>query len=463
MPPRGKLVAKDRKAPRSGGVPPKPRARNTGLATLIKDGKVPLARRAFALFLADTVRKEAMSMSAVASRWKDLPAEERALWQAKSAKEYELQRRAAATLGIIYGSDSATRTGRQRMYGRSSASGAPLASAPAVMVQQVVVKIEGPAGAQQAPPPKCHKGKAVLERPSEIVVPQEMPRAPRASSEMVHPLSLGRFRVLSQVRLGHGSYGSVLLVRDVDGRRFAAKVFYGTGDGRLELMAYQKLAKADPHPAFLDIIDSCVTDPMSWIVLPYIEGSLTGMIKRQGPLDTIVVDAVLRQARGGLVHMHDKAGLLHLDMKPENLLWNNSSRHLFLADFSLCEPWPIPAGHDPLQEYCTAPYRPPELFYIGVPMCGGASGANAMRKLLRPAVDAWGLGCIIWEACVGKRLFAPCAGEKESELVRGFVKRTWPTQGWNREIPWNVRSATHLLLHPDAVFRERALQQSAST
>jgi len=54
--------------------------------------------------------------------------------------------------------------------------------------------------------------------------------------------------------------------------------------------------------------------------MEYVEGrDLQLMVKEDGPMDYLVAADFIRQAADGLAHAH-KAGLIHRDVKPANLL-----------------------------------------------------------------------------------------------------------------------------------------------
>lgn len=75
-------------------------------------------------------------------------------------------------------------------------------------------------------------------------------------------------------------------------------------------------------------------------------------------------------------HAHN---VLHRDLKPQNLLINNNSMQLKLADFGLARPFGIPVRCYSA-EVVTLWYRPPDVLF----------GA----KLYNTSIDMWSSGCI---------------------------------------------------------------------
>ena len=88
-----------------------------------------------------------------------------------------------------------------------------------------------------------------------------------------------------------------------------------------------------------------------------------------------------------LQFLHEKVGVLHLDVKPHNMLWTGVK--LLIIDFSLWERWPVLATRELQQLYCTSGFRPPELDHK-TPMT-----QQQLRRVVGPAVDLWSLG-VTW-------------------------------------------------------------------
>ena len=160
------------------------------------------------------------------------------------------------------------------------------------------------------------------------------------------------------------------------------------------------------------------------------------------------VEVVLQQLRDGMHYMHSKAKVLHLDVEPKNLLWHEPSHHLYIIDFSLSERWPCGPQQVLADTYVTLPYRAPELFVAGPPP----------RQVLRPSVDAWSIGCILWEMLANCKLFNPPCGHEDARAygvkVREFARGTLAGDVWLGTIPAGFRRALKSLLHPRPERRE---------
>ena len=148
---------------------------------------------------------------------------------------------------------------------------------------------------------------------------RSLPNDPRAVLE--HGLS-GSY-VLEQ-ELGRGGMATVYLARDVKhGRPVALKllrpalaVTMGADRFRREITTAARLQ----HPHILSVHDSGETEGLLWYTMPYVRGeSLHDRIAREGRL---ALDEALRitAEAGRALHYAHREGVIHRDVKPENIL-----------------------------------------------------------------------------------------------------------------------------------------------
>jgi serine/threonine protein kinase len=104
------------------------------------------------------------------------------------------------------------------------------------------------------------------------------------------------------------------------------------------------------------------------------------------PLPIEDVKQVARDCLLGLAAIHD-AGLIHADMKPENILWCEQQQRARIADLGNARDR-IRTG----AKIATREYSPPEML-IGLPM--------------KAPIDMWSLGCSLYELLAGELLFDP--------------------------------------------------------
>ncbi|MFI2032121.1 serine/threonine-protein kinase [Streptomyces buecherae] len=140
--------------------------------------------------------------------------------------------------------------------------------------------------------------------------------------EQGDPRVLGRYRVLA--RIGAGATATVYLGRSPGGRAVAVKVPHADlADqpgfrARFRREVWATTAVGGPHGP--PVLDASLTSTPPWMATEFLPAvSLRDAVARRGPLPT---DALRRLAAGlaeSLAAVH-RAGIVHLDVKPANVL-----------------------------------------------------------------------------------------------------------------------------------------------
>lgn len=107
------------------------------------------------------------------------------------------------------------------------------------------------------------------------------------------------------------------------------------GDGlRERFLREARYAAKLSHPNVVAIYDTGEEDGLPYIVMEYVDGAtLADELQRRGALPPGDVAALGRQACAGIAHAHE-AGLVHRDIKPQNLLLRSDGT-LKVADFGI--------------------------------------------------------------------------------------------------------------------------------
>ena len=282
------------------------------------------------------------------------------------------------------------------------------------------------------------------------------PQPPSDKSNGKSLIKFGRFTVVPDKRpLGAGSYGQTLEVEeDGSGIRRALKLFKDSHDANQEVLVYRKIQYARQRAGggvnLLDLIDAAAVSPLAWLVMPLVSGGslqdqLVTRVFRQEDIPTIV-----EQAWDGLSFLHTQAGLLHLDIKPSNLMW--ADRRLCIIDFSLVEPWPVPVGCQLQSCYCSEGFRSPELHFS---QSGPHNDQEQRRKVVRPAVDWWSMGVVAFMLAL--RISPFRFAEDMTEYV---TKRTAGKAVAQLEaVPSYLRDVLNIWWHPVPILRSDSVRK----
>ena len=219
-------------------------------------------------------------------------------------------------------------------------------------------------------------------------------RAPRAAEP--HPGYAPRipgFRLLRQV--GRGRRAAAWLAWDEEGARELVLKLQAADDGAL--MREYAIAQRLDGPHVVQVLGCGEAQGWGWIAMEYLAG---GNLRRRVGQGHTAPEALvlLRQAAEGLAQLH-RRGLVHRDVKPDNLLLRDTGE-LVLADFGLV----TPAGAlDPRAQPGAVVGTPR---YLAPEQLDGAGAA--------PAADVYSLGVLLHEMLRG---CPPFCGETLMEVL----------------------------------------------
>ncbi|GAA3963895.1 protein kinase domain-containing protein [Gordonia caeni] len=146
-----------------------------------------------------------------------------------------------------------------------------------------------------------------------------------------------RYRI--DAPIARGGMSSVYVGTDLRlGRRVAVKVMDAryVGDPQfLRRFEFEARAVAGlSHPGLVSVHDQSIDDNIAFLVMELVRGgSLRELLRERGPMPPHAVAAVGIPTLGGLGTAH-RAGLVHRDVKPENVLISDTG-DVKVADFGL--------------------------------------------------------------------------------------------------------------------------------
>jgi len=264
----------------------------------------------------------------------------------------------------------------------------------------------------------------------------QVPRLPRGAT-------LGRYVVLDC--LGSGGMGVVYRAHDFAlDRRVSLKLLRASGkdpEARRERLVSEAQALARvSHPNVLAVHDVGTWEDEVYLALEHVEGETLRSWLDRAPRNSAEIRGMFLQAARGLQAIHD-AGLVHRDVKPENLLVGRDGR-LRVADLGLAitvgSPGPEP-GRETLQPG-TPGYMPLE---------------QHRGESLDARADQFSLAVAIHEALLGIRPYGSRGASREaleSRLARGPG-----VEVRSSAVPQRLRRALTAALSPDREQRPATL------
>jgi serine/threonine protein kinase len=143
-------------------------------------------------------------------------------------------------------------------------------------------------------------------------------------------------------RLGEGGFGVVYRARDVRLRRdVAVKLLRRelvTSEGFVERFEREAQALAAlRHPNIVPVYSIGDQDELIYLVMPFVEGvTLTDYLREHHPLPLEEAERILGAVGSALSAAH-AVGLVHRDIKPDNIMLEGADRHPLLMDFGIAK------------------------------------------------------------------------------------------------------------------------------
>lgn len=224
----------------------------------------------------------------------------------------------------------------------------------------------------------------------------------------------GSNRYIVQQVLGKGVYSCVVRVNDQStSQHFAIKIIRRQEimlqSGLIELRVLERLAELDPlgHKHTIKGLGSFRHQGHLCVVFEDMELNLREVLGKYGQGVGLSLAAVRSFAKQLMLALSllKKAGYLHCDLKPDNILVSKDLRKIKLADFGSVLTCGEVIGTDVL---VARYYRPPEV---------------VLGATLDYAVDMWSAGCTLYELYTGTVLFP---GASNGELLRLIMELKGP-------------------------------------
>lgn len=246
-----------------------------------------------------------------------------------------------------------------------------------------------------------------------------------------------RFDILRPVT--GGGMASVYVARErALGRIVALKVLDldpgAAPEARARFRREAELAARVSHPNIVPVFATGEAAGFIWISMMFVEGeTLAERMLAAGPLP---VAEALRHARDvlealGAAH---RRGVVHRDVKPQNIMVERDSRRAMLMDFGIASVLEPAADHEEL----TGVGR-----VMGTPRYMSPEQAAGERSLT-PASDLYAVGLVLYEMLTGQYPYrVPPAG---NHLVAHLTQPVRPARELRPDLPAAVEAALERLL-----------------
>ena len=201
------------------------------------------------------------------------------------------------------------------------------------------------------------------------------------------------------VEIGRGGFGSVYRADDVNhGRPVAIKILPLSDEGARRRFARERRAmgSVSNHPSIATVLTSGLTEQGdAFIAMELVTGGSLANRMKAGRFDTAAVLRIGREMAGALEAAH-AAGVLHLDIKPENVLLTEYDE-LRLVDFGIAAIQGDPTATTSV--FGTPAYSAPEFL-------GGETPTAA--------ADVYGVGATLYALLMGSPPYV--AGDEATAL-----------------------------------------------
>lgn len=208
-------------------------------------------------------------------------------------------------------------------------------------------------------------------------------------------LLLDRYRPLET--LGTGGYGTVFAAWDEQlKRRVAIKEipFEQTTTGEPTGLAEARTAALLTHPNIATVYDFITTADRAYLIMEYVDGITLADVPSED-LNDDTIATIVKSMASAISHAH-KNGVLHLDIKPRNILINHEGR-IKIIDFGIAELSGL-NGHGSAS--------------------GGTIGYMPLEQLTgkesSERTDEWAFAAVIYELCTDEFPYADAVGYNAS-------------------------------------------------
>jgi tetratricopeptide (TPR) repeat protein len=206
----------------------------------------------------------------------------------------------------------------------------------------------------------------------------------------------------------------------------------------------QALARVE-HPNVLRVHAFGDHQGHGYLVTELVDGeSLEARLRREGPLPVEAAVGLALELGKALSAAHAK-GLLHRDIKPDNVLLPADGGPTRLTDFGLARD--LEASHSGLTKTGLA---------LGTPGYWPPEQATGRLEAVGPASDVYGLGATLYAMLLGR---PPISARTAPEILAQLRERPASLRGDREEVPPDLDAVVLSCLEPDPADRYPSIEE----
>ncbi len=258
-----------------------------------------------------------------------------------------------------------------------------------------------------------------------------------------------RYRIESFEPLAYGRISVILLAEDCNtGAKVVLKTFRDSVADPISLDAFYReidSVSALRHANILEVLDygdGNEIDESCFLVLPLMKGgNLRNFMRGRAFCPVNAATPILRQIANAIDFSHS-AGVIHGDIKPENILFDEGYRSAFLSDFGV-------ARHFDIVDKMVVSQA---AIFLSEPSRGGVGGTSAYLcpeqlsdNIQTPKSDIYSFGLVAYELLIGRLPFdlrSPLYRQVHARITGNLV----PPEEANPAVPPRVASALRCVL-----------------
>ncbi len=246
-------------------------------------------------------------------------------------------------------------------------------------------------------------------------------------------------------QLGRGGMGAVYLARDLQlDRLVAIKVlppeFATQADLRDRFLRETRMAASFSHPNIVPVFSVEDQDGLLAFAMGYVEGeSLAERVKRAGALSVKELVRLLQDVGYALAYAHGR-GVVHRDIKPDNIMLERATGRALLMDFGISRTIAAPAAAQGLT-------RVGEI--VGTPEF--MSPEQAAGDALDGRSDLYSLGLVAWFAATAH--LAISGENTQKVLVKQLTEQVPPVLEQRTDLPRPLADAIDRCVQKDPAAR----------